>query len=646
MSWIRTLCAFAALTLSASGCANLLTSRAIDAFSESYAAGDVEQLRAVSSERFAQQALRLPEAGDDLKVLNLPKGKLTVLKTEDLDEDKKHVTVQVGESETQQKTLEFHLMRPEGRYRWVVDDVIVTQSKSGRNGAVTKSVTEQMDLLLTVREFIGAWKSGTREEVLGVTNDELRSALADLPPAYLNQITQQAVEGVSTRSLRPEARIDEDRAVVKLSRSRGGMMISLSRTDDRWLVTDVAADAHDGESTASVRVMAGTIQTAVKFLNAYSENDLMALGAVSEPAFDKKLAGADLSTVQIPVVGMLATRYEYLHHGDSVDFVVPQGTNKYVISLKRQSDEKHDRLHKLQTYLVSEVTLYEAGSSEIKRLSSVFTAHAVVEVFADALIKRDRSRLLALSTAEFNDRAWSATSDVVLQAIPLPEIEPEAPRIVATVYQGPVTEITATQGGKPLTYVLRSGRTGMQVDDVLLPVTGRPNSLKENVELLAPLYAFALGVHHHDMELLRKNSGTGLTRMVWSHSDSVPDIGLRADDYLLLPVRTIKTADDRTLIELSDGQRTARVVLVRENRRIVVQNVQFEAGKGPGQQVELLQAMRDVIAQRNMVSGGSITIPKGSTNKVARPSGVVNADGPFDDGGQGVVPAGFQARPQ
>jgi hypothetical protein len=117
MSWIRTLCACAALAFAASGCANLLTSRAIDSFSEGYAEGDVEQLRQVTSERFERQALRLPEAGNDLKVLNLPKGKVTVLKTEDLEENKRHVTVQVGESDSSKKTLEYHLVRPEGRFQ-------------------------------------------------------------------------------------------------------------------------------------------------------------------------------------------------------------------------------------------------------------------------------------------------------------------------------------------------------------------------------------------------------------------------------------------------------------------------------------------------------------------------------------------------
>jgi hypothetical protein len=163
----------------------------------------------------------------------------------------------------------------------------------------------------------------------------------------------------------------------------------------------------------------------------------------------------------------------------------------------------------------------------------------------------------------------------------------------------------------------------MQVDDVLLPVAGRPNSLKENIELLAPLYAFALGVNHHDMDLLKQHSGSGLTRMVWAHTDSVPDIGVRPEDYLLLPVKSIKSTKDRSLVELSDGARTARIILVRESRRIVVQDVQFEAGKGPGQQVQLLTAMRDIVGRRNALNGGAIIIPRGTPTPPAESTGII-----------------------
>jgi hypothetical protein len=156
MSWIRTLLACAALGLSASGCTNLMTSHTIDAFAKGLASADTEQLREHSSERFAQQALRLPEAGDDLKVLGLPKGKLTVVKVEDVSHDMKHVTVQIGDSGEANQTLEYHMTRPAGSRRWVVDDLFVTQKSTGRGASISKSVTEQMNLLLTVREFLAA----------------------------------------------------------------------------------------------------------------------------------------------------------------------------------------------------------------------------------------------------------------------------------------------------------------------------------------------------------------------------------------------------------------------------------------------------------------------------------------------------------
>lgn len=611
------------LAIALSGCANLMTSRAIDEFSKGLAKADVKELKQVTSKRFADHALRLPEAGADLKVLNLPKGKTTVLKSEDLSDDKKHVTVQVGDSAEKNQTLEYHLVRVPGETRWVVDDVFITQGKGDKKGEVTKSVTEQMDLLLTVREFIAAWKTGTREEVLNITDDDLRTALTDLPPAYLNQLTKQTVDSINTRTLKPEARIDDDRAVVKLSRARNALMVSLNRKEGRWRVTDAAADSRDKESTSSVRIMACAMQTAVKFMNAYSADNRLALKEVSDPAFDRKLAGADLKTVELPVVGMLAAKYEYMQHADSVDFILPQGANKYVISLAPLKDDKPKGLGKLPTYLVSEVTLYEEGSNEIKRMTSLFTVHSFVEVFADALITRDRARLLALSTQELNEGAWLHISDVVLQSLPLPEIEAVSPKIVATVYQGPITEVTVTQGDKALTYILRSSRNGMLVDDVLLPVTGRSNSLKENIAVLAPLYGFALGVHHHDMDLLNQTSAAGLRRMVWAHTPSVPDVGVRVDDYLTLPLKTIKTADGRSFVELTDGQRTARIILVHEGPRLVVQDVQLEAGKGPGQRLEFLAAMRDVLAQQNGLVGGAIPIPRGTDIDAAEPGRII-----------------------
>jgi hypothetical protein len=173
------------------------------------------------------------------------------------------------------------------------------------------------------------------------------------------------------------------------------------------------------------------------------------------------------------------------------------------------------------------------------------------------------------------------------------------------VFQGQTAEITVTQGTHPLTYVLRAARGRMLVDDVLLPVKNRPSSLKANLDALIPLYSFALGVHHNNMELLRQQSGMGLNRIVWSQARSVPDVGFALVEHLTMPIHSIAAAGEQSTIELRDGNRRTRVLLVREGTRFVVQDVHLAVGDAPGQQIELLQAMRHVMARRNSYAGGT-----------------------------------------
>lgn len=627
MSWTRTFLAGALLASTGAGCANLMTSRAIDAFAASVAEAKTDDIREVASERFAQQALRLPEAGDDLKVLNLPHGKLTVLKVEDVSANLKHVTVQVGDSEEKNETVEYHLVRTEEERRWVVDDVFITRNKTGRGEPVTKSVTEQMNLLLTVREFMSAWSAGSREEALDITAPQLRESLALLPPAYLQQLTAGMVEGVNSRSMRPEARIDGERAVVMVSRTGGKLMISLALEGEQWRVTDVASESRDNTPVASVKVMAGALQATARFLNSYAAADRAGLEAATTPGFYKNsLVAADLSTVPLPVVGLLAARYEYHHHGERVDVVLPQPNMSYMLTLASRNADAGVPGSSLPEYAVEEVTLYEGATGQRKRMSALFTTQATVDLFAEALIARDRARLMVLSTTEFADRVWNTALDPVLQAVPMPEIEPAEPRVVATVFQGPLAEVTVMQGSRALTYVLKSSRGRMLVDDVLLPVADRSNSLRANLEVLIPVYSFALGAHHHDMELLRRTSGPGLDRMAWTHTHSVPDIGFDLVQHFTLPVQGIRpTSADHTIVELADATRRTRIMLVREGSQFVVQDVQLSAGEGDGQQIELLQALRQVVAARNTYAGGAVQIPRGQVDAYESGGGVIPA---------------------
>ncbi len=597
-------CLLAALCCT--GCTSLLTARAIDKFADSLAQADVEQLKAHASKRFEQQALRRPEALEDIKVLNVPTGKTTVLMIEDVSDDEKQVTVKVGEKEQE---VQYRLTRaPEGR-QWLVDDVLVTQTAPGETDSVTRSVADQMDLLLTVREFLEDWRAGSRDEVLELTTPEFRALLGDLPPAWLQQFTAQMVADNGTRSFRPEARLERDQAVVLVPRSTGKLIVDLKLIDGRWRVGDVAHESRGKEQLASARQTGAALRAAAKFLEAYSTSNRDALAGWSAPLlYDNSLVAADLATVPLPVVGMLAAKYELHRNGERMDLLVPHGKLSYMVSLVRPAGKAEDSpgetVRTAAEFVVDEVTIYDDGGRQSRRMSAVLTSQAVVELFASALSARDLPRLQLLSTAEFCERAWNRLDAAVFRAIPLWEIEPGEPHVVATVFQGPAAEITVTQGTRALTYVLRSHRGRMLVDDVLMPVLDRPNSLRANLELLAPVYHFALAVQAHDMQRLRSNSADGLNRIGWGQLQSVPDVGASLEQHLALPLRSLKLQGTQPVALLDDGRRQTRVRLVAEGGRYVVQDVELATGPRAGDQITLLSALRQVIAARNTVIGG------------------------------------------
>lgn len=598
----RTLAALCLLyPFTAAGCANMMTAKAIESFSESLAAANVEELRAATSERFEQRALRLPEAVDDFRILNLPTGQTSVLSVENVSDTMQHVTVQIGDDDDRAQTLEYQLTRKSPKEPWVVDDIYLTQQAQGNQAAVTKSIAEQMDLLLTVREFIDAWQQGAREDILNSSTEEFRSALAAISPAHLNQLAQQFLEGVGGRSLRPEARMEDDLAMVVVSAARGKLMIQFEREDDHWRVANLSPSTHEDTEPLSAMRIAVALKSATDFLKAYERDDRQALSKLAtRDFFRNSLVAADLSAAPLPVTQMMTAPYELNYHGEHIELVLSTESSSFVFTLNDTSSDlasAHNDPDRT-SYAVNEVTIYEAGTGQVKQLSSMFTAQAVVELYAQALGVRDLATLTVLSTPDFNERAWSRMDEIILRALPLSEIEPAPIQVVANVFKGPAVEVTVEQGSHRLTYVLHADQGRMLVDDVLLPVTRRPVSLKANIEVLAPLYGFARGIHQNNLDIIRRYSGGGLNRKVWSQTTSVPDIGFALSEHLLLPIKSIQSQGDQANISLTDGIRETDVTLFREGKAFVVQDVQLSVGDGEGQQVTLLQAMRDVLAQR------------------------------------------------
>ena len=110
-----------ALPIAFSGCANLVESRTIAAFSEALQAEDVDSLRDITSTRFEEKSLRHEDSVKDFSVLRIPKGDIEIVDIDVINDNEKRVTGQIGKSKS--RRLRYRLVRDEKTGKWVVDDV-------------------------------------------------------------------------------------------------------------------------------------------------------------------------------------------------------------------------------------------------------------------------------------------------------------------------------------------------------------------------------------------------------------------------------------------------------------------------------------------------------------------------------------------
>jgi len=476
------------------GCAHLIETRTIAHFTKALQSDDLDRLKAVTSSEFEQKALRRPEAVEDLKILRLypdpqtGKKKATkteIVKVEDVSDDEKLVTVTVGESKT--RKLQYRLTRDGKKNKWVVDDVLVKQNRKDVSAA--KSVTEQMDLLLSVRDFLAAWEKGDRDAILAVMAPGSAKLLSDLPPEQLKQLAAQTIGDKPTSSkLRPEAQLDGNDAIVRLKRATGEIVLTYRNYDGHWKVTDAAVEhGRKAEQIPSVMKTAGVLRAVNRFLAAYRADDKNALKAVcTEHLFNESLKFGDLKSVPLPTADGGHANDKVHINLTGAEFVYRSADAVLRISLNRKDPEADSETP--AEYLVQEVTVYDA--TQEKRLSALFTSRAVMELFSKSLAERELERLRKAATADFNRRVWDTLDPQRFAQLSLPEIEAAPPRMLSTEFHGELIEITVQQGSRVLTYVLRDWQGRVCVDDVLMPVMDRPNSLKTTLEIMLPVYNF------------------------------------------------------------------------------------------------------------------------------------------------------------
>ena len=573
------------------GCANMVETRAITAFTQALQEQDAAKVKDVASDRFEQKALRLSESIDDFAVLRLPKGEIKIVSTEDVSANEKRVTVEVGESK---QRIKYRLLREAESRKWVVDDVHIRQKKG--NLTSTKSVSELMDLITTVREFLTAWDSGVTSNMTALSTPELGEILKALPREYVAKLAKQTIgDRAGEAKIRPEAQIDDEAAVVRLPRKSGQMLISFRKTDGQWLIHDIAVESR-GEnkntpSIPSVRQLATALRSVSTFLDAYQTSDKEKLKTVCKPAFfNGCIEPSDLSIVKLLNAEQAAAAdYQIKLESGLVDFVVTGPEEVMKLSLVRVDGE--DSKTPIR-YLVDEVTLYDLGDKQEKRLSALFMSHGLTQVFAEALSQRRLDLLLLLSSSDFKRRVWSRIDERALSQLPMQEVEAVQPHVLSTVFMGAVTEITVRQGSRAITYVMHDRGGKLFVDDVMLPTVGRPNSLKQTLDVMISAQNFANALAEQNLKGLQRSSSRELNRSVWHVTEHVPSIGLNPLQNIGRPLVTMEVDDDKAVVGLGDDRFGAKLLMVKEGEQFVVDDVLLISGLEAKQRVAMRETMR------------------------------------------------------
>lgn len=585
--------------LALAGCAHFVESSAIERFAQSLQQQDLDGLKANTSDEFADRALRTAAALEDLKILRLPDGKVSVVDVEEISSSKRRVTVEVGEAK---RELYYELVKDDSG-RWVVDDIYLKQKKKGIEAY--RSVSEQLDLLISVREFLEAWTHGDRQQVLHVVGPDLRSVLETLPPNYLARLTKSIAKHRSTgERFKPQASLQEDTAVVRLPRAVGELVLTLKQIDKQWVVSDVAIDAKDEhDRLPSLWKQSIAVRTCLDFLDAYEHQQRDRLQQIATDDFYRGCLGVgDLSIVKLPNSQLPDHDLQVTVRGNRVDFLLRNEREVVQITLHRQTEVALDQ--KVPVFQISDVTIYDVETRQSKRLAALFTSRGMLEVFIAAIADRNLGMLRHSTTKDFAHRVWEQLNADTVARMPLEQFDSAEFETVDTVFEGGLTKITVMQSGEKLTYLLRDENGRFYVDDVVWHHPGCPTSLKATLELLIPAQNFAVAIRQgrdpyrqvEVLETLQRLSTDDFNRLVWLQTKYVPNDGLYVDEYLEWPLRAVTIADGQAAIQFGDNRNGAIVRLSRERERFVIDDITLIDGPEEKLRRPLKRALRDVMA--------------------------------------------------
>lgn len=574
----------------------------------------LDAVRLTCSNRFVQKALSHRDSFTDLEVIGLPTGEVEVLKLDNASETEKRLQVAIGEH---RQKLTFKLQYDAEQQEWLVDDIFMRQKKDGVSA--TRSVSDQMQLLVSVRNFMEAAQNKDKPALLASTSHDFRQILADVPDQAFERIRTRIAGDKPMRSLKPEAILQEDRAGVKIHRLSGQLVMNLIVDEGEWKVDDVAVESREDQyHISSLRHTASVIKTGVDFLKAYQANDLKLLEQVSEPRFFRyNLSDADLSTFPLPVEEMMNSDYRIKAQGRIATIVIPVGEDVVTIEMKR--DDFSDDENPSDEYRVLEVTHFDSLNNQQRQLSSVFTSQSTLKAFAQALTERDLEIISRLSTPEFNQLVWDRLDAESIRSLPIEGWQAGPYRVIWSNYQGKLAEFRVQHGEYVVTYQIRDWNGEQLVDDILVTMPNRPKSLKNTLSTVLPVHQFVTGIASDDLVQIQRSVSRDYNRLVWKHLAGVPTVAKNSLQYCLQPLGKIQIRGEEAEVQLTGAALGANVKLIRENEQWVVDEVHLLSHAGQTETAELKQTMRMQVADGTIHNN---FLPDRQPQFADRPTGV------------------------
>ena len=625
--------------------------RAITQFTDALIEDNEKAFRRSVSTRFEQRAMRSADAWKDLEIMKLPKVKLEIDDSTSVDEN----TFEVIAKDEKGTKYQFKIVRETEKRRWVVDDVLVRQQKKGTSA--TKSVSEVMDLLLTVREFLATWQSNDRSAILPALATSLREPLEQMPEPWLNRVVERvSSECESEMARRPEIQMNESDAIVKMPSKNGYLLMKVAREDDHWLFSDIEVrqrktDDHPG----SVLRQARALNTVSQFLAAYGKEDKVALKTLcDETYYSTSLEIGDLSMISMPSAEHAPDDFEIRSFSGQLTIMVPDKTQIVQLDLATPKSDDRKAIQKLAegsvetSFVIRDITIYDRQTRKQQKLESAFTAPIRAMLFVSALHDQNLPILKQLSTKEFSHGTWDRLDPTLVSHLQFSEVPGGDLTLQKTDVRGDKTEMEfMSQGGQICSVIMRSENGTLNVDDIQYPnASAQVASLRNHLQLTVPIVELASAWHKHDLPGVKRTCSMDFNRLIWGNLKTLPGDFDRLPDMLLVPVQsTERLADSQAVVALGrDGEPPVSVRLLKENSAWVIDEISVR--QPDGVVFNIRQNLRRDIAQRFLDNpdGGIMQAVNQSTSD--SPASVVHASGESQAPRRGNLTLPSSAKPK